>query len=45
MNPHQEHTMKCPTCTDISLVMSERQGVDIDDCPQCRGGWPDHFFD
>jgi Zn-finger nucleic acid-binding protein len=41
MNPHQEHTMKCPTCTDSALVMSDRQGVEIDYCPQCRGVWLD----
>ena len=33
--------MKCPTCTDTALVMSERQGVEIDYCPQCRGVWLD----
>jgi len=33
--------MKCPTCHDVSLVMSERQGVEIDYCPQCRGVWLD----
>lgn len=33
--------MKCPTCTDTSLVMSDRQGVEIDYCPQCRGVWLD----
>ena len=33
--------MKCPTCTDAALVMSERQGVEIDYCPQCRGVWLD----
>ena len=31
--------MKCPTCPDTALVMSERQGVEIDYCPQCRGVW------
>jgi len=41
MNPHQEHTMQCPTCTDTALVMSDRQGVEIDYCPQCRGVWLD----
>ncbi|MDP3611897.1 MAG: zf-TFIIB domain-containing protein, partial [Rubrivivax sp.] len=25
--------MKCPTCTDTALVMSDRQGVEIDYCP------------
>ncbi len=29
--------MKCPVCKDIDLVMSERQGVEIDYCPSCRG--------
>ena len=33
--------MKCPTCPDTALVMSERQGVEIDYCPQCRGVWLD----
>ncbi len=34
-------TMKCPHCTDAVLVMTERQGVEIDYCPQCRGVWLD----
>jgi len=33
--------MKCPTCPDAVLVMSERQGVEIDYCPTCRGVWLD----
>lgn len=33
--------MKCPTCTNTPLVMSERQGVEIDYCPACRGIWLD----
>ena len=33
--------MKCPICTDTNLVMSERQGIEIDYCPQCRGVWLD----
>jgi Zn-finger nucleic acid-binding protein len=33
--------MKCPTCKDTNLVMSDRQGVEIDYCPQCRGVWLD----
>ena len=33
--------MKCPSCTDVSLVMTERQSVEIDYCPQCRGVWLD----
>ena len=30
----------CPAC-QVNLVMSERQGVEIDYCPQCRGVWLD----
>jgi uncharacterized protein len=33
--------VKCPHCKDTVLVMSERQGVEIDHCPQCRGVWLD----
>ena len=33
--------MKCPVCGDVDLVMSERQGVEIDYCPRCRGIWLD----
>ena len=33
--------MKCPTCAETTLVMAERQGVEIDYCPQCRGIWLD----
>lgn len=33
--------MNCPSCKDVTLVMSERQGVEIDYCPQCRGVWLD----
>ena len=32
--------MKCPV-DQAELVMSERQGVEIDYCPQCRGVWLD----
>lgn len=33
--------MKCPVCTSVNLVMSDRQGVEIDYCPECRGVWLD----
>ena len=32
--------MKCPAC-NIDLLMTERQGIEIDYCPQCRGIWLD----
>ena len=33
--------MFCPVCKDSPLMMSERQGVEIDYCPKCRGIWLD----
>jgi uncharacterized protein len=33
--------MKCPVCNQVDLVMADRQGVEIDYCPQCRGVWLD----
>ncbi|HYH82547.1 MAG TPA: zf-TFIIB domain-containing protein [Longimicrobium sp.] len=33
--------MKCPVCLQPDLVMSERQGIEIDYCPNCRGVWLD----
>ncbi|MBN1240733.1 MAG: zf-TFIIB domain-containing protein [Gammaproteobacteria bacterium] len=32
--------MKCPL-DETQLVMTERQGIEIDYCPQCRGVWLD----
>lgn len=32
--------MACPVCR-VPLVMSDRQGIEIDYCPQCRGVWLD----
>ena len=32
--------MKCPT-DNSDLVMSERNGIEIDYCPKCRGVWLD----
>ena len=32
--------MKCPN-DSATLVMSERAGVEIDYCPECRGVWLD----
>jgi len=32
--------MKCPLCS-VDLLLSEKQGVEIDYCPQCRGIWLD----
>lgn len=32
--------MKCPHCS-TTLVMTDRQGIEIDYCPDCRGVWLD----
>jgi uncharacterized protein len=32
--------MKCPVC-DVGLLLAERQAVEIDCCPKCRGVWLD----
>ena len=43
---NQTHTgqthagMQCPVCK-TGLVMTERQNIEIDYCPQCRGVWLD----
>jgi Zn-finger nucleic acid-binding protein len=33
--------MKCPVCSTTDLLMTDRQGIEIDYCPQCRGVWLD----
>lgn len=33
--------MNCPVCVSERLVMTDRQGVEIDYCPKCRGVWLD----
>ncbi|MCB1002156.1 MAG: zf-TFIIB domain-containing protein [Acidimicrobiales bacterium] len=33
--------MKCPIDTTVDLVMTDRQGIEIDYCPTCRGVWLD----
>ena len=33
--------MKCPICREPDLVMTSREGIEIDYCPQCRGVWLD----
>ncbi|MEQ1538917.1 MAG: zf-TFIIB domain-containing protein [Sphingorhabdus sp.] len=36
----QVAAMSCPVCR-VPLSMSDRQGIEIDYCPQCRGVWLD----
>jgi uncharacterized protein len=33
--------MKCPVCREPDLMMTSREGIEIDYCPQCRGVWLD----
>ena len=33
--------MKCPVCPDSTLAMTNREGIEIDYCPTCRGVWLD----
>jgi uncharacterized protein len=40
MEQTQAQGMLCPHC-HVDLVMSERQHVEIDYCPKCRGIWLD----
>ncbi len=39
-SPDQIAGMSCPVCA-VPLAMSDRQGIEIDYCPQCRGVWLD----
>ncbi|WP_310468047.1 zf-TFIIB domain-containing protein [Sphingomonas sp.] len=40
MSDQQTAAMLCPL-DRTALVMSERQGIEIDYCPSCRGVWLD----
>lgn len=33
--------MQCPVCPESTLLMTHRQGVEIDYCAKCRGVWLD----
>jgi len=33
--------MKCPSCDDSQLLAKDRNGIQIDVCPSCRGIWLD----
>ncbi|MGU7775565.1 TFIIB-type zinc ribbon-containing protein [Burkholderia sp. MR1-5-21] len=33
--------MKCPVCKTPDLLLAERQSIEIDYCPECRGVWLD----
>jgi Zn-finger nucleic acid-binding protein len=33
--------MQCPACPETTLSMTNREGIEIDYCPKCRGVWLD----
>ncbi len=33
--------MLCPVCKNVNLAMTDRQGIEVDYCPTCRGIWLD----
>lgn len=33
--------MQCPVCESSALVLTERSGIEVDHCTQCRGVWLD----
>lgn len=33
--------MKCPSCSNAELLQKDRNGIEIDYCPDCRGIWLD----
>jgi uncharacterized protein len=37
----KDEIMKCPVCPDATLAMTNREGIEIDYCPTCRGVWLD----
>lgn len=37
---HSAGGLPCPVCR-VDLVMADRQGIEIDYCPKCRGIWLD----
>lgn len=39
-SPEAVSAMLCPVCK-VGLSMTDRQGIEIDYCPQCRGVWLD----
>jgi uncharacterized protein len=32
--------MNCPVC-NVTLLIADKQGIEIDYCPKCRGVWLD----
>lgn len=40
VSQEQAGGMPCPVCK-VPLTMADRQGIEIDYCPQCRGVWLD----
>ena len=39
--PYSRKQRKCPVCPETPLVLSDHDGVEVDNCPRCRGVWLD----
>lgn len=35
--------MKCPVCKDITLLMADKNWIEVDYCPECRWIWLDRW--
>lgn len=35
--------MKCPVCKDVTLLMMDKNWIQIDYCPECRWVWLDRW--
>ncbi len=35
-------SLRCPNCTN-EMMLSNKNGVEIDHCPKCRGVWLDRW--
>ena len=36
-----DRNIHCPICVDVVLAVSDREGIEVDYCPECRGVWLD----
>jgi Zn-finger nucleic acid-binding protein len=34
--------MECPRCHDVELKVTNHLGIEVDQCPKCKGMWLDH---
>lgn len=41
MRDSKHDNMRCPVCDEAILVVADREGIEVDYCPDCRGVWLD----